>query len=444
MGTIAAPGYAAVGAQPTVEEKRKAAVRGAFLSEYIDMFDIYLPVVVLAPVLPYFQPRTSSSTAVLLASLVFVTTLLGRPIGALLFGMVADKLGRRRASIYSVSGFAVVTLLIAVLPDYQHAGAASYGLLVLLRFVYGIFLGGGYTGAIPLAMEYSHKSRRGFVGGLIGGGFCAAYVTINLIGMLMFKLFPFNGPHSPYAQWGWRIPFVIGAVMGAGLAMYYIHKVSESEIWQTETAAKRKKPLAELVGGGSGRGLLQVLLMMTGFWITQNTITIYLPTGVLRDILHLNGPQVTSTLLIAYSLMFFSYLFSGMIGQRIGRRRFFAIIGTLIATVGATLLYALVNSNGLSMPMIIVLTCALTVLVPAPWGAILTYLNERFVTSVRATGFGVGLSLSVVIPSFYAFYMSWLGHFMPARVAPAVLLCIGAVIGVIGALMGPETRDVDF
>jgi predicted MFS family arabinose efflux permease len=444
MEALTADELAADASARSIDERRRSAIKGAFWSEFIDMFDIYLPVVVLAPVLPYFQPQTSTGTAVLLASLVFVTTLLGRPIGALLFGMVADKLGRRRASIYSVSGFAVVTLLIAALPDYQHAGAYSYGMLVLLRFVDGIFLGGGYTGAIPLAMEYSHKSRRGFVGGLIGGGFCAAYVTINLIGMLMFKLFPFNGAHSPYAQWGWRIPFVIGAVLGAVLAMYYIHKVSESEIWQTETAAKRKRPLADLVGGGSGRGLLQVLLMMTGFWITQNTITIFLPTGVMREILHLDGLQVTSTLLIAYSLMFFSYVFSGLIGQRIGRRRFFVIIGTLIATVGAALLYVLASVGGLSMPTIILLVCALAVLVPSPWGVILTYLNERFVTSVRATGFGVGLSLSVVIPSFYAFYLSWLGHFMPPRLTSAVLLCVGAVIGVIGALMGPETRDVDF
>jgi hypothetical protein len=133
-----------------------------------------------------------------------------------------------------------------------------------------------------------------------------------------------------------------------------------------------------------------------------------------------------------------------LIGQRIGRRRFFVIIGTLIATLGAALLYVLVNGNGLSMPMIVLLACALAILVPAPWGVILTYLNERFVTSVRATGFGVGLSLSVVIPSFYAFYMSGLSHFMPPRLTPVVLLCVGAVIGVVGALLGPETRDVDF
>ena len=75
-------------------EKRKSAIKGAFFSEYIDMFDIYLPVIVLAPVMFVFQPPNLSVAAeTVLASFVFITTLLGRPIGALLFGMVADKFG---------------------------------------------------------------------------------------------------------------------------------------------------------------------------------------------------------------------------------------------------------------------------------------------------------------------------------------------------------------
>ena len=95
-------------------------------------------------------------------------------------------------------------------------------------------------------------------------------------------------------------------------------------------------------------------------------------------------------------------------------------------------------------PVIIVLVCLMSVLVTAPWGMILTYINERFVTDVRATGFGVGYSLSVIIPSFYAFYMNWLGAVISPLVTSAVLLCLGGIIGTIGAAMGPETKDVDF
>jgi MFS family permease len=230
------------------------------------------------------------------------------------------------------------------------------------------------------------------------------------------------------------------------LALYYIYAVSESEIWEEDTGKKprEKLPLTDLLKGKSGRNLLQVLLMMTGFWLTQNIITIFLPTGLLVNTLHLSGMQVTGTLLIAYSVLFFSYIASGMIGQKIGRRRFFLTLGPIIATLGAGIMYVLANVPGLSLPVIMTLVCLLSVLVTAPWGVIVTYINERFVTDVRATGFGVGFSLSVIIPSFYAFYMAWLGQLMPFTMTPSVLLCVGGVIATIGAYMGPETKDVDF
>jgi len=199
-----------------------------------------------------------------------------------------------------------------------------------------------------------------------------------------------------------------------------------------------------LLRGSNGRSLAQVLLMMTGFGLTQNIITLYLPTGLLSQTLHLSSLQVTATLLVAYFALFFSYIGAGVLGQRIGRRRFFVIVGVAIASVGAAILHVLANTDTLSLSAIIALVCALAVLVTSPWGVIVTYINERFATEVRATGFGVGFSFSVIIPSFYAFYMSWLSAFVPLRLTPVVLLCIGGLIGAAGALLGPETREVDF
>ncbi len=480
----AAPATAATAAPALatpIDARRRSAIQGAFFSEFIDMFDIYLPVVVLAPALGYFQPaQLPHATAAILASLVFVTTLLGRPIGALLFGLVADRIGRRRASIYSVSGFGVVTLLIALLPGYERLGILSYDLLVLLRFVDGIFLGGGYTGAMPLAFEYSRKEQRGLVGGFLMAAFCAAYLCINLVAMLMLAIFPLGGLHSAYVQWGWRIPFVIGAVLALLLALYYARRVAESELWEsgnagggaggsassnargnasrtagggasapaTPTAGRATGdasalPLWRLLRGDGARKLVQVLLLMSGFWLTQNLITIFVPTGLLRDIRHLGGYQLTSTLMVTYLALFFSYIGAGVLSQRLGRRRFFMLLGPLIASVGAVLLYALTSLPRLSFAPIIVLVCALAVLVTAPWGVLVTYVNERFATDMRATGFGVAYSFSLILPSFYAFYMNWLGSVMPPRLTPVALLCLGGLLGMLGAWLGPETRDID-
>jgi MFS family permease len=428
---------------PDLAAKRRSATLGAFFAEFVDMFDIYLPTVILTPALMYFQPaQLSPGLAGILTSLVFATTLVGRPVGAAIFGALADRIGRRKTTIVSVSGFGVITLLIAFVPGYTTLGIASYWLLIVLRFLDGICLGGGYTGALPLAMEYSPKHRRGLLGGVILAAFPLAYIVINLVGMASFAIFPLAGPDSPYAVWGWRIPFVLGSLLAFALAVYYVRSVSESEIW--EASEKKSFPLRNLLKGSTGKSFLQVFTMMTGFWLTQNLVTLYLPTTVLHTFLKLSNTQLTLTLLIAYACLVVSYIGSGILGQRIGRRRFFMILGPCIAIFGSVLLALLVTGTGLSFGMVVLLVCAFSVLVTAPWGVVLPYINERFHTDVRASGFGLGFSVSVIIPSFYAFYLEGLGQFMPYALASIVLLVIGGILGAVGAAAGPETKDVDF
>jgi MFS family permease len=426
-----------------LDAKRRSATRGAFFAEFVDMFDIYLPTVILTPALAYFQPaKMSPGLAGILTSLVFATTLVGRPVGAAIFGAFADRAGRRATTIASVAGFGVITLLIACIPGYTTIGIASYWLLIVLRFLDGICLGGGYTGALPLAMEYSPKQQRGLLGGLILAAFPLAYIAINLIGLACFSLFPLAGPASPYAVWGWRIPFVLGALLAGVLVIYYLRSVSESEIW--EQSEKKSFPLRTVFSGPSGKSFAQVFTMMTGFWLTQNMVTLFLPTTVLHTTLKLTGTQLTLTLLVAYACLVASYIGSGVLGQRIGRRRFFMILGPLIATVGSVLLWLLVTGTTLSLGMIVLLVCVFSILVTAPWGVVLPYINERFHTDVRASGFGLGFSVSVIIPSFYAFFLEGLGQVMPYAVGALVLLFVGGVLGTVGAAAGPETKDVEF
>jgi hypothetical protein len=93
---------------------------------------------------------------------------------------------------------------------------------------------------------------------------------------------------------------------------------------------------------------------------------------------------------------------------------------------------------------VILLTTLVAVLIVSPWGLATVYINERFQTSVRASGFGLGYSLAVIIPSFYAFYQSGLQTFVPADYTVLILLVIGALLTIAGAAWGPETKDVDF
>jgi len=108
------------------DDKAERAIRGAFFGFFVDMFDIYLPVVVLAPAIKYFvSPDLSDGATSLVTGAIFAATLVGRPVGALIFGHFADRIGRKKTTIVSVTGFGILTVAIGCLPGYATWGVAS-------------------------------------------------------------------------------------------------------------------------------------------------------------------------------------------------------------------------------------------------------------------------------------------------------------------------------
>lgn len=198
-----------------------------------------------------------------------------------------------------------------------------------------------------------------------------------------------------------------------------------------------------MFSGDNLKNFLQVFVMMSGFWLTLNTVAAILP-GLLGDPVGLSKTNVTITLVIANVVLTGGYVAAGVISQRTGRRPFLITIGAIIAVVGTFLYYLLLSAVPGNLFLVILLTTVITVLIVSPWGLATTYINERFQTGVRASGFGLGYSLAVILPSFYAFYQSGLAAFMPREYTVLVLLVIGALLIAVGAAWGPETRDVDF
>ena len=425
-----------------LDPRAKHAIRGAFLGFFVDMFDIYLPIVVLAPALIYFvSPDLDPATKSIVGASIFAVTLVGRPIGAFIFGHFADAIGRKRTTIISVSGFGVCTLLLALMPGFQQWGIVAVLIFIALRFLDGVFLGGEYTSASPLAMEYSPREKRGLYGALIMTGFPLAYATISLITLVLLFLLPAGDIDSPYVQWGWRIPFLLGAVIAFAFVLYFARSVSESELW--EESGGSGSPLKSLFSGDNLKSFLQVFVLMTGFWLTLNTVAAILP-GLLSDPVGLSNTNKTITLVIANVILAAGYVAAGVISQRIGRRSFLIAIGAVMAVIATFLYYLLLSAPPSNLFVVILLTTIIALLVISPWGLATTYINERFHTSVRASGFGLGYSLAVILPSFYAFYQAGLQSFMPAQYTVLVLLVVGALFIIGGAAWGPETKDVDF
>src|ERR687890_214395 len=421
---------AASGQQESLDPRAKHAIRGGWFGFFVDMFDIYLPIVVLAPALIYFVPSDlDASTKAVISGTIFAATLLGRPVGSFIFGHFADSIGRKRTTIISVSGFGVITLLMALLPSYQQWGIAAVIILIVLRLVDGVFLGGEYTSANPLAMEYSPKEKRGFYSALIMSCYPLAFAAISALTTVLLLFIPAGDINSPYVQWGWRIPFVIGSLLAFALVFYYVYLVDESEIF--EGSGGGGSPLRQLFTERENLlSFLQVFVLMTGFWLTLQTVAAILP-GLLGSQVGLSQTNTTITLVVANVVLVGGYLASGVISQRVGRRPFLIVYGLVAAVVGTFLYWVLLSAPPQNLFLVILLATVITLLVVSCWG-------------IRASAFGIGYSLAVVLPSLYAYYQAGLAAFMPFEYTVLVLLVIGSLLMVVGAVWGPETKDVDF
>lgn len=422
------------------DRRSRSALKGAFLAYFVDMFDIYLPIVVLAPALAYFVPEgVSLATTSLVGGSMFAATLLGRPVGAAIFGHLADTIGRKRTTQIAVAGFGVCTLLLGLLPGHETLGAAALVLFIALRFVDGIFLGGEYTAANPLAMESAPKHRRGVYSALINCGFPLAYATVSLVATVLLWWLPSGDLLSPYVQWGWRIPFFLGAAMSFGLLAYYHFVVDESELWKD--APKSKAPIADLFRRGNLRGFLQVFVLMTGLWLALQTVAAILP-GELTGTLGLAPTSVTTILVVTYLLLIPTSLGIGALSQRIGRRRCLILLAVLMLTAGFGTYLTLLTRDGGDVLVITLLVIVTVTIVDVPFALMPAYINERFSLSVRGSGYGLAYSLSVVAPSLYSFYQLALGRIMPAQYTVLVLLATGAILILVGSALGPETKNV--
>lgn len=403
------------------------AIRGGIFGNYVDQFDIFLPVIALTPAA---ADLFGSENLAANAGLVFVATLLGRPLGAGIFGPIADRFGRTTTTKITLAGIAATTALIASVPGHSTFGQWTLFLIVGLRFLGGIFLGGEYTSAVPLAMESALPQRRGLASGFIMWMSPWANATIAGIVLVLLNVV---SPEQ-YGAWGWRIPFLLGAVLAVGMLLYYSRTVQESAAWTSAVTAPN--PLKEIVVGPHRRALFQVFILMSGLWLMTN-MAIPTLTGELKAAATLTPQSITLAMLFATAISAATMLAAGHLSTAIGRRRFFVAFG-IVAAVLSPIIYVAVFSTT-KIPAVLVLVTALQVVTVSAYGPVGAYLAERFPTAVRSSGYGVGYSLSIMIPALYPFYLPPLQQTFGHQGAVAIVLALGGLLVAIGAFIGPET-----
>ncbi len=276
-----------------------------------------------APIIgAHFFPSDDASTSVIAAFGVFAAGFLMRPFGSLVFGHIGDKIGRKAALTFSVILMAIPTFLIGVLPDYLAIGIAAPALLVAMRLLQGLSVGGEYTTSIVFLVERAPAKRRALTGCWSIWGAVAGILLGSAIGALISNLLT----PEEVSAWGWRIPFLLGIVIGVS-GLYIRRHVME------ETTPKEKRPKSPVVE--AFRTEWRTMLQIAGFNVVNAVgfymVFVYAVTW-LKETAHVTTARALDINSLNMFLMLLMIPLAAMIADRFGRKIMLmsAMIGILL------------------------------------------------------------------------------------------------------------------
>jgi MFS transporter, MHS family, alpha-ketoglutarate permease len=371
-----------------VQRRVKAIVIGS-LGNLVEWYDFYAYTAFALYFAPAFFPHSDPVVQQLDAAVVFSATFLMRPLGGWLFGFIADRYGRRLSLTSSVLCMCFGSLIIAVTPTYASIGLAAPALLVLARMVEGLSLGGEYGASATYLSEVADAKHRGFYSSfqyvtLIGG-----QLTAIIVLLLLQKVFL---TPEELKEWGWRIPFVIGALLAIFTA------VMRRNLQETDAFVEAKK-LAKPTGSIRGllkfpRELLLVVGLTAGGTAAFYTFTTYMQTFVKLS----SGLSADETTLVIFGTLVFATILQplyGALSDRIGRKPlliFFGVVGTLSTIPILTALQA--TKSPLTAFLLI---CAAWIFVAGYTSINAVVKAELFPTNIRALGVGLPYAITVSV-----------------------------------------------
>lgn len=401
------PGLAKSGAQNA--NSRKAFLAG-FLGWMFDAFDFFILTFVLSQLAKDFHRPISDMALMLTASLVM------RPFGAMLFGTLGDRYGRRRPLMINILFNSCIEVLSGLAPSY-HA-------LLLLRLLFGIGMGGVWGLGASLAMESVPVGKRGTYSGILQEG----YAIGNLLAAVAFwTVFP---------HWGWRPMFFL-SIVPALLTVFILSTVKESAAWKAASAAK--KDWGDYFGtiAANAKRLLYLAILMTAMgFLSHGTQDLY-PTFLLQQ--QKFTPSLTAIIgVIAMLGAIVGGTLGGFFSDRLGRRR------TMISgEICALLLIPLwVFSHGVAL--IAAGAFFMQFMVQAAWGVIPAHINELIPDKVRALLPGLSYQIGVLFAALAPYLEAVATKRFSYGQAMGTVLAIVVVVGVIVISAGPEARHVSF
>ncbi|MDH0735706.1 MFS transporter [Achromobacter spanius] len=304
---------------PTHEKQStKRVVFAAALGTVFEWYDFFIYGSLAAFFSTLFFPKGNETAALLAALATFGAGFVLRPFGAIVFGRLGDVVGRKKTFLITMLVMGFATAGIGLLPTYESVGWAAPALLVALRLLQGLAVGGEFGGAVTYVAEHSDPNKRGFTTSWI-----QITGTLGLfISLIVIVLCKSSMSEEAFASWGWRLPF-IGSIALLLLSLYIRLKLHESPVFEEMKRQGRtsKNPIAETLG--NGKNLRIVLVAIFGIvagqaviWYTGHFYSLYFMTTTLK----MTHEQADLYLLIALMLGTPFFLFFGWLSDKIGRK----------------------------------------------------------------------------------------------------------------------------
>ncbi len=379
----------------------------------------------------HFFPHEDAVAQLLSAFGVFAIGYVMRPVGGAVVGHIGDRFGRRAALTFSVAAMAIPTFLIGVLPGYATLGVAAPIALTLLRMVQGLSVGGEYTSSMVFLVEHAPDGRRGVMGALAAGGAGGG----TLLGSAVGAGFAASMSNAALDAWGWRIPFLLGLVVG--IAGYLLRR----HVLETAPPERRKRaPMLEtlsdhwrIVLGFAGLSMFNAV----GFYVGFVYLVSWLQTA--DGIAPARALEINS---LSMAIMLPVVIATGFLTDRVGRKPIL-LLACILGFVGAVPIFLLLNQPSALSAQLGQL--GLVAMIGLYGGTLPVFMVEAAPLPVRCTAVALGYNITFgVIGGFTPLVAAWLVDRTGDEIAPAFLIMAAAAVTFLTVLRFRETYRSPF
>ena len=418
-------------------------IAAAAAGTMIEWYDFYIFGSLSVIMSGLFFPKENPTAAFLLTLATFATGFAVRPFGAIVFGRIGDLVGRKYAFLVTLMIMGGATFAIGLLPTYEHIGIAAPLLLVALRLLQGLALGGEYGGAAVYVAEHVPDKRRGFYTSFIQTtATLGLFVSLGIILIVRTSM-----TDADFKTWGWRIPFLLSVVLVA-MSLYIRLRLKESPLFSHLKSEGKTSttPLRDSLG--NRRNWKVILLVLFGaaagqavVWYTGQFYALFFLQKILKI------EFVTANVIVAVALALGTpfFIFFGSLSDRIGRKKVMMAGNLLAALLYYPIYHAMIAAASPLRPVVMTLLIFVQVIfVTMVYGPIAAFLVEAFPAKIRYT--------SLSLP--YHIGNGWFGGFTPL-IAQSLYeatkntyaglwypISIALLTFIIGTLFLKESKDV--